>query len=83
MTASTMQGKPHRAFAAEVSYPGKKPFMVGTFFAPVGAKDHDMDAIVLAEVRRFWAEHFFDGCPEPQIRKTVWGSIFFVPEESA
>lgn len=72
-----------RPFTAVVSYPGKKPFMVGTFFAREGDKDHDMDAVVLAEVNRFWSDHMPEGIAPPKIEKTVWGSIFFVPEGDA
>lgn len=71
-----------RPFTALVAYPGKKPFMVGTFFVEGRtAKDHEMEAIVLQEVSKFWAEHLPDGTPLPRIEKHLWGAVLFVPEE--
>lgn len=71
-----------RPFTAEVSYPGKKPFWVGTLFAPAGAKDHEMDALALAEVTKFWGDHLPDGWALPRVQKVLWGSVFFVPENA-
>lgn len=72
---------PMRGFTAIVRYPGKKPFLVGTFYAGPHDKDHDMDAAVLREIRSFWSDHMPEGLPLPQIEKALWGSIVFVADD--
>ena len=76
-----MTDKAVRPFSAEVQYPDKKPFRVGTFFAPAKATDNERDRLVLDEVRKFWGDHFPENVPPPKVIKTDWGYTMFVPEE--
>lgn len=77
-----MVGKKVRPWCALVQWPGRKPFMVGTFFVEEGTRSRE-EILKLAEQQyaKEWGACIPVDVPLPDIIRLIPGTIIFVPEE--
>ena len=73
------------SYVVRACYPGKKPFLIGTFSIPRGPTFHETEVAAEKEmdaaVARFFRDCYPDGTKPPLSVKAHLGSVTFVPDD--
>ncbi len=73
----------HQTWCARCAWPGREPFLVGTFSTPARAPLQEARETAIAEWRAFMGAILPEDTAAPEVLELIPGAILFIPRGTA